>query len=65
MYADWYGKFAAGFFNAGVALTLLKNFWPWIGMLNIIVFCIAIVLAVIALCHYAKVQVFNREKKES
>ena len=25
----------------------------------------AIVLAVIALCHYAKVQVFNREKKES
>lgn len=65
VYADWYGKFAAGFFNAGVALTLLKNFWPWIGMLNIIVFCIAIVLAVIALCHYAKVQVFNREKKES
>ena len=65
VYADWYGKFAAGFFNAGVALTLLKNFWPWIGMLNIIVFCIAIVLAVIALCHYAKVQVFNREKKGS
>ena len=65
VYADWYGKFAAGFFNAGVALTLLKNFWPWIGMLNIIVFCIAIVLAVIALCHYARVQVFNREKKES
>lgn len=65
VYADWYGKFAAGFFNAGVALTLAKNFWPWIGALNLIVIGIAIVLAIIALFHYAKVQVFNRDKKES
>lgn len=65
VYADWYGKFAAGFFNAGVALTLIKNFWPQLGVLNFIVFCIAILLAVIALLHYARSQVFNRSKAET
>lgn len=62
VYADWYGKFAAGFFNAGVALTLIKKFWPKLGMLNLVVFCIAILLAIIALLHYAKSQVFSRSK---
>lgn len=58
VYSDWYGKFAAGFFNAGVALTLAKLFWPWIGALNLIVIGLAMVLGFVALFHYAKLQVF-------
>lgn len=27
VYSDWYGKFASGFFNASVALTLAKRFF--------------------------------------
>lgn len=57
VYSDWYGKFASGFFNASVALTLAKRFFPQIGMLDVIVLGIAIVLALIALVHYARVQV--------
>lgn len=58
VYSDWYGKFAAGFFNAGIAVTLAKNFYPMLGTLNYIVICVAILLAFVALCHYAKVTVF-------
>ena len=56
VYSDWFGKIAAGAFAAGVVLTLLKNFYTPIGMLHIdiIVFSIAIVCAVIAALHYAR-----------
>lgn len=66
VYADWFGKAAAGFFNAGVAVTLAKKYfaWDWIGPWNIVLLCIAIVLAVIALVHYAKRQVFDSLRKE-
>lgn len=50
-------QFASGFFNASVALTLAKRFVPQIGILDIVVLGIAIVLALIALVHYARIQV--------
>ena len=56
VYSDWFGKLASGFFNASVALTLAKRFFPQIGILDIIVLGIAIVLALIALVHYALIQ---------
>ena len=40
-----------------VALTLAKRFVPQIGILDIVVLGIAIVLALIALVHYARIQV--------
>ena len=57
VYSDWFGKFSSGFFNASVALTLAKRFVPQIGILDIVVLGIAIVLALIALVHYARIQV--------
>ncbi len=60
VYADWFGKSAAGFFNLGVALTLAKFFLPWIGGANILVLCVALVLGLVALVHYARLQVFGR-----
>lgn len=54
VFADWYGKLTTGFFNTGVIATLLKRFWPWIGHINIILLCIAMILAIISLVHYAK-----------
>lgn len=62
VYADWFGKSAAGVFNAAVAVTLLKLYLPELGQLNIILFCIALVLAFVALVHYANLQVFHRTK---
>jgi CDP-diacylglycerol--glycerol-3-phosphate 3-phosphatidyltransferase len=61
VYADWFGKSAAGFFNMGVALILAKVFLPWLGSAGIIVLGIAMVLAIVALLHYAKRQVFSRQ----
>lgn len=61
VYADWFGKSAAGFFNLGVALILAKVFLPWIGNAGLYVLGIAVVLAFIALLHYAKHQVFDRD----
>ena len=58
VYADWYGKIATLFFNAGVVATFCKNFWKWIGFWNIVLLGIAIVLAIIALVHYARKNVF-------
>lgn len=58
VYSDWFGKIAAGCFNVGVALTLLKVFFPAIGMVNILILAVAILLALIAMLHYAKAQVF-------
>lgn len=60
VYADWFGKLASGFFSLSVALTLGKYFLPTIGTLHldVIVFVIAIVLALIALVHYAKLNLF-------
>ncbi len=58
VYADWFGKAATGFFNMGVTATLLKNFWPWIRFWNIVLLCIAMILAIIALVHYAKKNVY-------
>ncbi len=60
VYADWFGKFATGFFNAGVVATLIKRFWPWISFWNIVLLSIAMVLGVIALFHYAQKNVFNK-----
>lgn len=54
VYADWIGKLTTGFFNAGVIATLCKRFWPWIGRWNIVLLSIAMVLALIALAHYAQ-----------
>lgn len=62
VYADWYGKAATGFFNAGVIATMCKGFWQWIGILHIILLSIAMILAIIALVHYARKNVFNRQK---
>lgn len=61
VFSDWFGKTAAGFFNLGVLLTLLKNFFPVIGDIHLdwVIYTIAIVLALIALVHYAKQRVFN------
>ncbi len=68
VYADWFGKLASGFFSLSVALTLGKYFLPAIGRLHldVIVFAVAIVLALIALVHYAKQNLFPmlRDKKE-
>ena len=60
VYADWFGKCASGFFTAGVLATLLKNYYPWIGIGNLVLIGIAIMLAIIAMIHYAKKQVFLR-----
>jgi len=61
VHADRFGKAATGFFNAGVVATLLKGFraWHWIGYWNIVLLCVAAVLAIIALVHYAKLNVFK------
>ncbi len=58
VHADWIGKLTTGFFNAGVVATLCKRFWPWIGRWNIVLLSIAMVLALIALAHYAQKNVF-------
>ena len=65
VYADWFGKLASGFFSASIALTLAKHFFPAIGSLNVIVLAIAIVLALVALVHYAYIQVFSRIQKNN
>lgn len=65
VFADWFGKIAAGFFNAGVAATLLKHFWPWIGYWNLVLLAMAILLAIIALIHYARKQVFVKREPEN
>lgn len=64
VFADWFGKFATGFFNAGVIATLLKRFWPWIGHWDIVLLAIAMVLAIIALLHYAKKNVLPQFAKK-
>ena len=60
VYADWFGKSATACFNAGVVATLCKNFWPWIGIWNIVLLCIADMLALDAMFHYAKKNVFDK-----
>ncbi len=62
VYADWFGKFATGFFNAGVVATLAKRFWPWIRYWNIVLLSIAMVLGIIALVHYAQKNVFGKKQ---
>ncbi|MDL2257716.1 CDP-alcohol phosphatidyltransferase family protein [Eubacteriales bacterium OttesenSCG-928-K08] len=62
VYADWFGKTATGFFNAGVIATMCKPFWTWIGMWNVVLLVVAMVLAIIALVHYAKKNVFTGKK---
>lgn len=56
VYAKQFGKFASFFFNAGVVLTFLSStLFPAIGeyRINLIVFVIAIILAVLAVGQYA------------
>ena len=65
--SDWWGKFAAGFFNVSVILTLLSNFSPFgfLGAITLPLFCLAIVLGFIAAFHYGHTQVLGRsETKE-
>lgn len=66
VYADWFGKIASGFFNLSVALTLGKYFVPVIGRLHldVIVFATAILLALIALIHYTKINLMPALRKE-
>lgn len=64
VYSDWFGKTAAGFFNAGVVLTLIKHFYPAIGIFDYIIYAIAVVLAIIALVHYARLRIFNKKKED-
>lgn len=66
VYADWVGKFASGFFTASVISAILKhlNEFSFIGNMYLVLFGISIVLAIIAMFHYAKRQVFGRKKKE-
>lgn len=59
VYADRFGKCATGFFNTGVVATLLKEFWPWIGSLNLILLGIAVLLALVALFHYGRKDVIG------
>ena len=65
VYADWYGKFAGGCFNIGIALTLAKEFLPWIGSFNLAMLLAALIFAIIALLHYAATQVCNRKRNEN
>jgi len=53
VYADWFGKLATGFFNAGVVATILANFLKWIYPWNVAILCVAAVMAIVALIHYA------------
>lgn len=52
VYADWYGKFATGFFNLAIVATFCKNFWAWIGIWNYVLLGIAVLFSIIALVHY-------------
>ncbi len=65
VYSDWFGKSAAGVFTASVFVTLARNFIPQIGSWHLVLFWIAIALAIIALVHYAKIQVFKKESSET
>lgn len=65
VYADWFGKSAAGFFNLGVALVLARVFLPWLGDSGLFVLCAAAALAMVALVHYARLQVFSRRGKDA
>ena len=64
VYSDMFGKLATGFFTASVLSTLLKVYpaFSRIGEWNLVLFLAAIVLALIALAHYAKMQVWNRSR---
>ncbi len=66
VYADWVGKFAAGFFTASVVTAMLMHLpgFEGIGSLYLVLFGISIVLAFIALFHYARLQMFSRSKKK-
>lgn len=72
--SDWWGKFAAGFFNVSVLLTLIANLakMPFLHRITLPLFCLAILFACIACVHYARTQVLNSgqqaastDKKES
>lgn len=67
VYADWVGKFAAGFFTASVLTAMLRHLrgFEAIGDLYLLPFGVSIVLAFIAMFHYAKLQVFDRKKKNN
>lgn len=62
--SDWWGKFAAGFFNVSVILALLSNFPPFLplGKITLPLFCVAIALGLIAAIHYCSIQIMDREK---
>lgn len=64
--SDWWGKFAAGFFNMSVILTLLSNFPPFLPLAKITLplFCLAIAFGFIAAIHYYSTQVVGRAKAE-
>lgn len=62
--SDWWGKFAAGFFNVSVLLTLLSNFPPFLFLANytLPLFCVAVGFALGAAIHYGVLQIRERAK---
>ena len=63
-YADWFGKIATGILTAGVILTLLSFAIPVIEPWNLFVLYLAVILSYIAMIHYAKTQLFTKNKPE-
>ena len=64
VYADWFGKIATIFFNAGAVATMGARFWPWLKPWSLVLLFIAIISALIAMVHYAQKNVFGRRKEE-
>ena len=65
VYADWYGKLATGFFSVGVVATLLANFWTWLRPWNVVILCVAAVMAIVALIHYVSQRFSKKGKPDS
>ena len=61
VYARIWGKLATFFFNAGVVLTFLTNFYPVVRPWNIVVLAAAAVLAVVAASQYLHTFLQNRK----
>ena len=61
--SDWWGKFAAGFFNVSVLLTLLSNFpaCSFLARFTLPLFYIAIGFALLAMVHYGRTQVLGQK----
>ncbi len=63
--SDKLGKFAAGFFNVSVLVTLISNFQPFQALSFIVLplFSIAIILALAAMIHYGRTQILPQKEQ--